>query len=105
MSPVWYDSKSLYTKILMVEHGLKEDWSVVHPFGSGNGVNTVETGSSSKPPPMIADMLKVHGVWKVISADKLPEEGGQHFIIIASEPKYWSNIKAEVEAALAKHLP
>lgn len=104
MNPVWHDSKILYTKLVFVEHNLQHDWCVVSPVGAGNGITTVETGPSSRPPPIIADMLKVHGVWKVISTNK-PEDHGQYFIIIASEPKYWSNIKAEIEAALAKHLP
>lgn len=101
MKPQWFDSNSLYSKVLAVEHGLGVEWDVMHPVGAGRGVITVVKGPSATAPPMIAAMLKVDNVWRVISC---PDETGDYFIITVDTPKHWSNIKAEVEAALARYI-
>lgn len=101
MQPQWFDSKTLYTKVLAVPHGIGK-WDVMHPVGAGRGVITVVEGPSAVAPPMIAAMLKVDGVWRVISEQA---DDGDYFIITVNRPRDWSNIKAEVEAALARYIP
>lgn len=100
MNPQWFDSRTLYTKVLAVKHGLGT-WDVMHPVGAGRGVITVVDGPSATAPPMIAAMLKVDFVWRVKS---VPDNTGDYFIITVDKPRHWSNVKAEVEAALARYI-
>ena len=59
MNPIWHQTKTMYTQVLQIEHGLDSGWEVMHPVGAGRGVITVTNGPSATAPPMIADMLKV----------------------------------------------
>lgn len=98
---IWYDSNTIRTKVLQVKHGL-DHWVVYHPPRAGRGAVTVLEGSRSNPPKPILEILKVQHVIQVVS-DTM--DGKDYFLISVEDPRYWNQIKADVQAVVLLELP
>jgi len=87
----WHKTVHIHSRVLEVQppHKLGE-WEVYHPCGAGQGVLTVAKGETASPPDQIKAMLRVNGMWRVISS----KDG--YFIITVWSEREWDRIEAEV---------
>ncbi len=97
MTFIWHQTAHIDSRVLELHppHKLGE-WEVYHPYGSGAGTTLVKLGPSAVPPPEVAAMLRVSGVWRVIVA----EQG--FFIVTVIDARHWSRIESEVIQAYVK---
>jgi hypothetical protein len=97
----WYDSQALGMKILQVPHGLPR-WVVYSSPFTGHGLVQVLEGTSQKPPPLLAGLLKVNRVVQVI-ADTM--DGSEYLLVSVEDHKYWDQVKSDVQQAILRVAP
>lgn len=88
-----HDSKSCYTKILQVDHGLEKQVAVE---GNGRGQYVILEGIPQIH-SVVHELLKIDIVWRVCC-----DEG--YLMITVSEPNRWPEIIGEVQATTARIL-
>ena len=101
MTMIWYDTNSLTVKILQVKHGL-DRWVTYRSPQAGRGVVQVREGPQPTPPKPIYEILKVSAVIQVIS-DSM--DGQDYFVIGVEDPKFWDQVKADVQGVVLQELP
>jgi hypothetical protein len=88
---IWHKTVHIHTRVLEVQPPIQlGDWEVYSPYGSGRGVLTVAAGPTPTPPKEIKAMLRVNGMWRVISH----KDG--YFIVTVWAEREWGRIEAEV---------
>ena len=99
MEFLWHTSDWGHSRILETKppHELG-DWVVFHHPGTGDGLVEVARGASAVPPPEIAAMLRVKGLWRVIADPK------GYFIVTILEDriKHWTQLEALVIQAIVE---
>lgn len=88
-----HDSKSCYSKILQVEHGLTKQVAIE---GNGRGEYRILEGHPQIH-KAVHELLKIDIVWRVCC-----DVG--YFMITVSEPDRWPQITGEVQQTVAKAL-
>lgn len=88
-----HDSKSCYTKIVQVEHGLTKQVAVE---GDGRGQYRILEGTPQIH-KVVHELLKLDIVWRVCC-----DEG--YLMITVSEPNRWPEIIGEMQQLIAKNL-
>ena len=88
-----HDSKSLYTKVLQVNHGLTKQVAIE---GNGRGEYRIIEGCPQIH-KVVHELLKIDIVWRVCC-----DEG--YLMITVSEPDRWPQIIGEVQATTARIL-
>lgn len=90
---VWHNTDYGHSKVLEINppHKLGE-WIVIRHVGAGVGILYVAKGESTIPPIEISSMLRVQGMWRVISDPR------GFFIITILEDfiSRWAIIEAEI---------
>lgn len=95
MELIWHQTDYGHTRVLecIPPHELGE-WVVFHPVDAGSGVVVVQHGVSATPPPEIAAMLRVDGVWRVIADPK-----GYYLVTILQgygAKTDWNQVESEI---------
>lgn len=99
MDFIWYATDYGHSRVLECQppHELGE-WTVIHPFGAGDGVVEVLNGPSTTPPPEIAAILRVKNTWRVICDPK----GFFIVTIIDETPEAWTKLEAHIIQAIVE---
>lgn len=89
-----HDTKTLYTKILQVDHGLEPQ---VVLSGDGRGTYTIVEGHGVIH-KVILEFVKLDIVWRVVCSDG-------YLMITVSDPRRWNEIAGELHQLAARHIP
>lgn len=88
-----HDSKSLYTKVLEVNHGLPAQDAIT---GRGRGEYTI-IGGHPQIHNVILELLKIDIVWRVGCGDG-------YIMVTVSEPHRWKEIEGTVVHIASRNL-
>ena len=89
-----HDTKSVYTKLLQVNHELKDQSAVA---GAGRGTYAIQSGPGLIH-PVLLEMLKLDIVFHVAC-------GNGYIMISVSEPRRWGEIEGQLHHIAARNLP
>lgn len=89
-----HETKSLYDRVLQVEHPFKAQVAVV---GRGRGEYVICEGHPQIQ-PVVLEMLKLDIVCRVACDDG-------YFLITVRNPSRWNEIEGELHHIVARHLP
>lgn len=89
-----HDTKSCYSKVLQIEHGLEPQDVIT---GDGRGQYNIIDGRLIIY-STVHELIKLDNVWRVIV-------GENYFMITVIEPRRWKAIEGIIVGIVARHLP
>jgi len=89
-----HDTKSLYSKVIQIDHGLPMQTAI---SGEGRGEYIIQEGNLPAH-KVVHELLKIDIVWRVVC-----DEG--YFMITVNEPRRWPEIIGDVQQLVARHCP